>query len=236
MSEERSRPTRPRDAAGLVLLRRRGAGREVLLGRRRATAKFLPGVYVYPGGRLDPEDRWESGFEERFAALPGGLDRATTRLAHALLRAAVRETYEETGVLVGSPGRAKAEGTPAIWQAYREAGLQPAFHAARLFVRAVTPTFSRIRFHTRFFLMDATDLAIGEVRDGELEDVGWVPLGEARRLPMVDVTEFVLDRAERELLESPVPLFSYRNDDLRPDLKRRLAQPLGTDSGLGSRT
>jgi 8-oxo-dGTP pyrophosphatase MutT (NUDIX family) len=237
MSEERPRPTRPRDAAGLVLLRRRGRGREVLLGRRRATAKFLPGVYVYPGGRLDPEDRWESGFEERFAALPGGLDRATARLAPALLRAAVRETYEETGVLVGSPGRARAQGTPAIWQAYREAGLQPAFHAARLFVRAVTPTFSRIRFHTRFFLMDATDLAVEKVPgDGELEDVGWVPLAEARRLPMVDVTEFVLGLAEQELLESPVPLYSYRNDDLRPDLKRRLAQPLSTNSGLGSRT
>jgi 8-oxo-dGTP pyrophosphatase MutT (NUDIX family) len=236
MQQEPSRPARPRDAAGLVLLRRRGSGREVLLGRRRATARFLPGVYVYPGGRLDPEDRWESGFEERFAALPGGLDRATARLAPALLRAAVRETYEETGVLVGKPGAPRAAGTPAIWQAYREAGLQPAFHAAQLFVRAVTPTFSRIRFHTRFFLMDATELAVGETRDGELEDVGWVPLAEARRLPMVDVTEFVLDRAERELLESPVPLFSYRNDELRPDLKRRLAQPLGTDSGLAPQT
>jgi 8-oxo-dGTP pyrophosphatase MutT (NUDIX family) len=236
MQHEPSRPARPRDAAGLVLLRRRGSGREVLLGRRRATARFLPGVYVYPGGRLDPEDRWESGFEERFAELPEGLDRATARLAPALLRAAVRETYEETGVLVGRPGAPRTAGSPAIWQAYREAGLQPAFHAARLFVRAVTPTFSRIRFHTRFFLMDATELAVGETRDGELEDVGWVPLAEARRLPMVDVTEFVLDRAERELLESPVPLFSYRNDELRPDLKRRLAQPLSTDSGLAPQT
>ena len=236
MEEQPPRPARPRDAAGLVLLRRRGSAREVLLGRRRATARFLPGVYVYPGGRLDPEDRRQSGFEERFADLPGGLDRATARLAPALLRAAIRETHEETGLLVGQPGKAKGEEAQAIWQAYREAGLQPAFHAARLFVRAVTPTFSRIRFHTRFFLMDATELAVGEVRDGELEDVGWVPLAEARRLPMVDVTEFVLDRAERELLESPVPLFSYRNDELRPDLKRRLGQPLGSDSGLAPRT
>jgi 8-oxo-dGTP pyrophosphatase MutT (NUDIX family) len=215
-----------------VLLRRRGAGREVVLGRRRATAKFLPGVYVYPGGRLDPEDRQTSGFVERFAPLPAGLDRATARLAPALLRAAVRETHEETGLLVGKPGAARGAGGAAIWQAYRDAGLQPAFDAARLFARAVTPTFSRIRFHTRFFLMDATDLAVGECQDGELEDVSWVPLAEARRLPMVDVTEFVLDRAERELLESPLPLFSYRNDELRPDLKRRLAQPLSTGSGL----
>src|SRR5215813_12180614 len=105
---ERERPARPRDAAGLVLLRRRGAGREVLLGQRRATARFLPGVYVYPGGRLDPEDRLRSGFMEEFAPLPAGLDQATTRLAPALLRAAIRETYEETGLLVGERGRPAA--------------------------------------------------------------------------------------------------------------------------------
>lgn len=226
MTEERSRPVRPRDAAGLVLLRRHGGRREVLLGRRRATAKFLPGVYVFPGGRLDPEDRQESGFEERFAPLPGGLDRATQRLAPALLRAAVRETYEETGLLVGRPGRGKAVGTAEIWQAYRDAGLAPAFHAASLFVRAVTPTFSRIRFHTRFFLMDATDLAVGECRDGELEDVGWVPLEETKALPMVDVTEFVLDLAQLQKPEPIAQLFSYRKDDLRPDLKERLERSL----------
>jgi len=227
--QQRPRPVRPRDAAGLVLLRRQGKHREVLLGRRRATARFLPGVYVYPGGRLDLEDRLASGFDERFAELPQGLDRATQRLAPALLRAAVRETYEESGLLLGRPG--KTSGTPGsapIWQAYREAGLTPAFEAARLFVRAVTPTYSRIRFHTRFFIMDATGLAVGEIRDSELEDVGWVPLPEARKLPMVDVTDFVLGHAEKEAPEPQAPLFSYRRDDLRPDLKARLTQPLST--------
>jgi 8-oxo-dGTP pyrophosphatase MutT (NUDIX family) len=229
MEEKPARPARPRDAAGLVLLRRKGKDREVLLGRRRATARFLPGVYVYPGGRLDKEDRLHSGFEERFATLPAGLDRATTRLAPALLRAALRETFEESGVLVGKPGKPTGpERESEIWQAYRAAGLTPAFHAARLFVRAVTPTFSKIRFHTRFFIMDATDLAVGEVQDGELEDVGWVPLAEARKLPMVDVTEFVLDLAQLPVPEPRVTLFSYRNDELRPDLKERLTQALST--------
>lgn len=227
MEERPTLPARPRDAAGLVLLRRKGKGREVLLGRRRATARFLPGVYVYPGGRLDPEDRRASGFEERFAELPAGLDRATTRLAPALLRAAIRETHEESGLLIGRAGKPTGPHSDApIWQAYREAGLTPAFEAARLFVRAVTPTFSRIRFHTRFFIMDATGLAVGEVRDSELEDVGWVPLQDAKKLPMVDVTEFVLDLAQIETPEPRVTLFSYRKDDLRPDLKERLARTL----------
>ena len=85
-----------------------------------------------------------------------------------------------------------------------------------------------MRFHTRFFIMDATDLAVGEVRDGELEDVNWVPLAEARKLPMVDVTEFVLDLAQLPAPEPRVTLFSYRNDELRPDLKQRLTQALST--------
>ena len=100
VSRERS-IVRPRDAAGLVLLRGSGEEREILLGRRRRTARFLPGVYVFPGGGLELEDRRPSGFAERWHPLPEGLDRATHRKAAALLRAAVRETLEETGVIRG---------------------------------------------------------------------------------------------------------------------------------------
>lgn len=217
---------RPRDAAGLVLLRDGRAGREVLLGRRRQSARFLPGVYVFPGGRLDPEDRLNSGFAERFQALPGGLDAATQRKAAALLRAAFRETFEETGVLVGRPGRPQAPGKGPVWQAYGEAALEPAFDAARLLLRAITPTFSRIRFHTRFFLIEATGIEQGTPRDDELEDVAWVPLAEAGRLPMVDVTEYVLREAQ-QAPRSTATLFTYRNDQLRADLRRKLPPGFG---------
>lgn len=210
---------RPRDAAGLVLIRRDRGEAEVLLGRRRRTARFLPGVYVFPGGHLEAADRQPSGFPESFAELPAELDRATRRKGQALLRAAFRETFEETGVLIGRPGAVEAAGPAEVWQGYRAAGLQPAFEAARLLVRAITPTESPIRFHTRFFLIEATGLAHGTPRDEELEEVAWVPVGEAQRLPMVDVTEYVLAQA---LDARPTPrasLFSYRSGDVRPDLK-----------------
>lgn len=201
--------------------------REVLLGRRRRTARFLPGIWVFPGGRLETTDALPSGFEERFAALPGGLDAATRGKAQALLRAAVRETFEETGILLGRPGRRAEERHDPIWQAYHAAGLTPAFEVPRLLARAITPTMSPIRFHTRFFLAEATGLAHGEPRDDELEEVAWVPLSDTPSLEMVDVTEFVLSRALKGA-QPVAPLFSYRGDDVRPDLKATMA-------GLGPR-
>jgi 8-oxo-dGTP pyrophosphatase MutT (NUDIX family) len=87
----------PVDAAGLVLLRDRAASIEVLLGRRHTKSSFLPDYYVYPGGRVDPGD----SFGGRLALAPGveaHLARASRRPAHAIVKAAIRETAEETGL------------------------------------------------------------------------------------------------------------------------------------------
>ena len=212
-----------------MLVREGRRGREVLLGRRRRTARFLPGIWVFPGGRLDPEDALPSGFEERFGALPGGLDADTRARGAALLRAALRETYEETGVLVGRPGRPAGAPRQPVWQSYAAAGIAPAFERPRLLARAITPTNSPIRFHTRFFLAEATDLAHGEPRDDELEEVAWILLRDTPGLEMVDVTEFVLAQALRGPCPQ-APLFSFRGDAVRPDLRQAMAS-LGPRGG-----
>src|SRR2546425_3313694 len=91
---------RPRDAASLILLRGAGRDLELLAGRRPGHVRFMPGVYVFPGGAIDREDRrpW------RIEASAGQF---APRLQHSA-RAALRETWEEVGVLVGLP-----ETTPA---------------------------------------------------------------------------------------------------------------------------
>src|ERR1700756_2292901 len=113
----RNAVVRPRDAASLILLRGEGRALEVLAGRRPLHVKFMPGVYVFPGGAIDPPDR-----------IPWSVEAGTESLGPKLVRcarAALRETWEEPGVLIGRWAAAApaAPATVAIDQAYRERGL-----------------------------------------------------------------------------------------------------------------
>lgn len=192
---------RPADAAGLVLLRGTGRQTEVLMGRRNNRTRFMPDAYVFPGGRVDRADARPSGFAEPVAASPRGLDRATGRRLPVFARTALRETFEETGLLLARgpaghhPEEQSGNGEQPVWSAYRRARLSPAFDALHLIARAITPTDSPIRFHARFFRADGR-LAAGPLRgNGELLDLGWIPVDEVQGLPVADITELVLHEA-----------------------------------------
>lgn len=179
-------------------LRGSGARLEVLIGRRSQATRFMPGYYVFPGGRVDPADYQASGFAESLPRQPLGLDWRSSHKLMPLARTALRETFEETGLLAGSAGRPRRKPPPAdIWLAYQNAGRAPAFDRLRLFARAVTPSFSPIRFNTRFFL--AQDCAAdGRLEgNGELEELAWRPVAEVARLPLATVTALVLSEALR---------------------------------------
>jgi 8-oxo-dGTP pyrophosphatase MutT (NUDIX family) len=212
------------DAAGLVLIREGAGGPEVLLGRRNRRAGFLPDIYVVPGGRVDADDRLPSGYAEDLhpgvaAQLKAG-NRARPALAFA--RAAIRETYEETGLLLADAGGpAAVPARPPIWQAFADRGCRPGFDRLDFICRAVTPTYSKRRYNTRFFLADGAAVS-GDLRgDGELEDLDWRRVSALRRLTIVDVTEFVLAEALRRwhlripIGSEPARLFCYRGDTAR---------------------
>ncbi len=155
----------------------------------------MPGRYVFPGGVLEPEDLGPSGFAERLRPAPAGLDGASRRRLASFARAALRETFEESGLLIGSPGASAAWPGPGVWQAYGAARLAPAFDALTLLASAVTPSSYPLRFHARFFLADGA-LAWGPPRSlDELEAVAWVPIRETGALPMPSVTRRVLEKA-----------------------------------------
>ncbi|MEX2628816.1 MAG: NUDIX domain-containing protein [Tistlia sp.] len=204
----------PRDAAGVVVLRDGRRGPEVLLGRRSRRARFMPSVYVFPGGGLDPLDRRASGFLEPLARPQGPVDAATRRRLAALARCALREVWEETGLLLGRPGRPEgaADDLAGPWRPFAEAGLTPAFEGLSLVARAITPARSPIRFHTRFFLLDGLEPTPAGQGDGELEDVGFVPTAEALDRPMSSVTALVLAEcmARRRDPARPSRLFAWR--------------------------
>jgi 8-oxo-dGTP pyrophosphatase MutT (NUDIX family) len=200
---KRPAAVKPVDAAGLVLIRQgRNSPPEVLLGRRHMRAGFLPDIYVVPGGRVDAADNLPSGFAERpHSAVIAMLDSGgCKRPVNAFLRAALRETFEETGLLVGRP--AGSEPAPEIaslpvWQAYAAASLAPDMAAMDFLLRAITPVTSPRRYNTRFFLADGGQ-AVGTIKgDGELEDLGWRRRDELGSLNIVDVTHAVLAEAFR---------------------------------------
>ncbi len=220
MPETTPARVRPRDAASIVLLRGDGDNPEVLMGRRRKRASFLPNIYVFPGGRVDRHDRVVPEGLDLPRDLKQKLTRRTTQ-AHAtsIAIAALRETHEETGYLLIDRAISDVlDRAPqsAFWHALRQSGGGPDLTSLDYIARALTPTMSHKRFNTRFFLASANNAEGDLIKDGELEDLHWLPLSEAFRLPIVDVTEFVLRQAEQRWRQTskathsaPVPFLHY---------------------------
>jgi len=203
------RPVRPRDAASLVLLREGKRGLEVLIGRRGKGARFMPGRYVFPGGRVTADDGrlWAGEADE---------DRRQLR---ALKHAALRETFEETGLVVGRTERrapAGSNGTLSpIEQAYARHSLAPAPDLLRIVGRAITPTDSPIRFHARFFVANGA-YAAGKVTPcEELEHLHWHPIEGEPPGEMQNVTRFMLRCAVdawRGMAPAEPPLYWHRGN------------------------
>jgi 8-oxo-dGTP pyrophosphatase MutT (NUDIX family) len=192
------RPARPQHAASLVAVRLAQGQPEVLMGRRRAKARFAPDAWVFPGGKLDADDRCVQPARDLESAVIANLGLPAPK-ARALAIAALRETAEETGLLIGTPGRLEGPEnlTSCAWAAYRAAGLAPDLSGLECIARAITPTSSPIRFNARFFKIDGARLTGQLAGSGELLDLAWFPLAKARSLPLMDVTQAVLDVVER---------------------------------------
>lgn len=187
-------PATPRDAATVVLVRDGENGLETYLLRRRTTLEFAPGVLVFPGGGVHESDRapldWV-GPEPAVWAASFGCDEPTAR---GLVVAAVRETFEESGVLFASPGAdapvvADTSGMEDERRALDRGELDFAefLDAHGLTLRAdllgawshwVTPTFEPKRFDTRFFLAAVPDgQRVGEL-PGEADRAAWWPISD----------------------------------------------------------
>ncbi|MGJ3230336.1 MAG: NUDIX domain-containing protein [Oceanicaulis sp.] len=198
---KKQKPLRPKLAASLILRRKRASGdTEILLGRRSGGHVFMPQKYVFPGGRVDRSDGYAPLAGEPKTAVRETLCRVLSeRRARAAAAAAIRETAEETGLLVARPGdiaRPKPE-----WRPFAEAGAQPDAEPLDLVARAITPPGRTRRFDAFFFTTDieavhgSTDLA----GSGELEDLRWVNLAEAHGLDIPIITRFVLSELDAHL-------------------------------------
>ena len=198
-------PAAPRDAATVMVLRSApdtvapsaiGRGIQVLMLRRTAAMKFAPGAYVFPGGSVDPADYgaevgWQGPSPAEFGARLG----ASAEVARALVCAAVRETFEESGVLLaGAPDGPLAVPSGPSWDADRMAVAAGTLTLAGLlsrrglvlradllvpWARWITPEGEPRRFDARFFAAALPDGQEAVGHEAEADHVAWLRPADA---------------------------------------------------------
>jgi len=212
---------RPRDASTLILIDRSKPAPQVLLGRRHHSHKFMPGMFVFPGGRVEADDKRmpaATPLDPRVEArLLKEVRTPSAAKARGLALAAIRETFEETGLLIGQKQageRGGRGGAPATL--FDQAGVYPDLASIHFIARAITPPGRPRRYDTRFFAADAQTVAhrvegvIGP--DAELVELVWLPISEVERLDLPTITKVALKELEaRSALgfghDLPVPFY-----------------------------
>jgi 8-oxo-dGTP pyrophosphatase MutT (NUDIX family) len=216
---------RPRTAATLILLDDTGPATRVLMGRRHEAHKFMPGKFVFPGGRVEPTDRLMPALGALDPAMEAKLSMKVVRpsagRARALVLAAIRETYEETGLVLGTKVAPEPRRYPSdVWAQFAAHGVLPDLTAMRFVFRAITPPGRARRYDTHFFCLQASAIAHrveGVITaESELVELVWVPLKDARSLELPLITHSVLAALDARVAagfahDLPVPFMHHRN-------------------------
>ena len=211
---------RPKDSATLILIDRSEPVPKVLLGRRHARHSFVPGKFVFPGGRVELTDRLMPTAAPMHARdtdrLLDKVKRPSLAKAAAYALTAVRETYEETGLMLGKHWTKAITAPAGPWQAFAQANILPDLGAIHFVARAITPTNRPRRFDSRFFAADVSTIAqrvegfVGP--EAELVELVWLPITEARTLDMPGITAVVLEELQDRIAtgmshDHPAPLY-----------------------------
>lgn len=243
-----ARALRPRDAATLVIVDRVKGDPRVLMGRRHLDQVFMPGKYVFPGGRVDASDLTVESADaldpvEQAKLLVDMKGNPTQARARALAMAAIRETFEEAGLVIGAPAEppAKPLDVPS-WQEFFACGYRPKIGSLTLFARAITPPGRPRRYDTRFFCISADEIT-HEVdnSDGELSGLHWLTIEEARGLDLPSITRVILEDLTDFLKNGgtgpghvPIPYYYHKNGNFRRELLS-VARAFSSEVGTGSR-
>jgi 8-oxo-dGTP pyrophosphatase MutT (NUDIX family) len=223
-------PAEPKLAATVLLLRDRPDGYQVHAIRRVPTMAFASGMYAFPGGTVDPRDagadlRWAGPSPVEWAERLGQPEQA----AQAIVCAAVREVFEEAGVLLAGVSGTEVVGDVAgdDWEEQRAAlvdrrlGFAEFLTARGLVLRAdllapwsrwITPEFEPRRYDTYFFLARLPAGQRTRNVGGEADLVTWMRPADHDGLPMLPPTRITLTQvAANDSMESAVAAASLRD-------------------------
>ncbi len=172
---------------------------------------------------------------------------ATPTRARALALAALRETFEEAGIMIGAPSPGTASSgsatapnpsppntnppdqcpdSHAVWKTFLSHGYQPSLAPLTFVARAITPPGRPRRYDTRFFCVEATHITktVAE-RDEELRDLDWFTMDEVRRLDLPNITRAVVEDLSDRLRsglpgrdDTPVPFYYFKGGSFERDL------------------
>jgi 8-oxo-dGTP pyrophosphatase MutT (NUDIX family) len=206
---------RPKDAATLIIVRRGKGAPRVLMGQRHGGMAFQPNKFVFPGGRLDPGDqRIAAGGTLRPHVLEKTAKGISEARARGLALAAIRETFEEAGVLVGERMPKTPRTRAPAWARFFAHGVVPRLDMLDLIARAITPPGRTRRFDARFFMVDGSAIAheLDASANEELLKPAWLTLAEARALDLPSITRRILEEVEARIAgehDRPIPFFRY---------------------------
>jgi len=193
---------RPKDAATLIILRNDGPEPRFMMGKRHENSKFMPGKFVFPGGRVDAGDsrvkpitdlhpKVEQSLINKMRGTPSPLR------ARALAMAAIRETFEEIGLIIGKPHNGSFNTRSPGWLPFGQTGHAPSLDKMRLIARAITPPGRTRRFDARFFVVDASEVTNLDtpcsIDNDELLECHWVGFDAAKSLALPDITHKILN-------------------------------------------
>ena len=215
---------RPVDAATLILVDAKLKKPKILMGKRNKNLRFMPGKFVFPGGRVDPSDRVMLASGALSPRAEMRLMAQTSRMSplkcRALAMAAIRETFEETGLMIGNGDYGRPDKAPAgSWLEFADQGLFPTPDALTFMARAITPPGRPRRFDTRFFAASLASVG-GKVErdigaDAELTELVWVTVDEAFKLDLPVITQVIIEELKERLVfgldrDAPVPFYHER--------------------------
>ena len=223
---------RPKDAATLILVDRSAATPKVLVGKRHDKVVFMPGKFVFPGGRVDTSDNRipvaAPITKQLEANLLKGSPKITPSRARSLAVAAIREACEETGLCLGRKSNGVTPALEGPWKPFSDAGLLPDPSSLFLIARAITPPGRVRRFDTRFFTTDASAITHhvkGVIHaEAELVELVWVEIGSKPLADLHPMTRNVLNELEKRLATGPlrhdamVPFFHFYGGRMHRDV------------------
>ena len=224
--DDSAKAVRPKEASTLIVVRQ-AKQPKILMGKRAASHKFMPNKFVFPGGRLDLIDQRLQVPKNLSAPVMKRLRKETRKNVsenklRGLALAAIRETFEETGLIIGRETKKRLSTGDKVWQSYFDHGVEPPLDQMDFIARAVTPTYRSRRFDTRFFMVYDefihTDPEKMLKASGELLDLHWLTLPDARKLDLPAITRSVIDMVEERLkldrkaqLKKPAPYVRFIN-------------------------